>query len=102
MVVDSDGGRLDGNDQWDRAIGPMQFLPETWTKWALDGNSDGFADPHNLYDAAATAARFLCHLSATRGAAPSTFVLGYNDSTSYVRTVLSTAQRLRNRSLPAT
>ena len=102
VVFDSDGGRLDGNEEWDRAIGPMQFLPETWTKWATDGNGDGASDPHNLYDAAATAARFLCDLSATRGPSPSTFVLGYNDSTSYVRSVLSTAARLRNRLLPAT
>lgn len=101
VVVDSDGGRLDGNDRWDRAVGPMQFLPETWSKWATDGNGDGASDPHNLYDAAATAARFLCDLSATRGPSPSTFVLGYNDSTSYVRSVLSTAARLRSRALPA-
>ena len=101
VVVDSDGGRLDGNERWDRAIGPMQFLPETWSKWATDGNWDGVSDPHNLYDAAASAARFLCHLSATRGSSPSTFVLGYNGSGSYVRSVLATAQALRATSLPA-
>ena len=100
VVVDSDGGRLDGNEQWDRAIGPMQFLPETWSKWATDGNGDGVSDPHNLYDAAAAAGRFLCDLSATRGPSPSTFVLGYNASTSYVRSVLSTAESLRATSLP--
>lgn len=100
VVVDSDGGRLDGNEQWDRAVGPMQFLPETWSKWATDGNGDGVSDPHNLYDAAAAAARFLCDLSATRGPSPSTFVLGYNSSTSYVRSVLATAGALRATSLP--
>jgi len=80
----------------------MQFLPETWSNWATDGNGDGFADPHNLYDAAASAARFLCHLSATRGSSPSSFILGYNASGSYVRSVISTAQGLRARALPAT
>jgi len=100
VVADSDGGRLDGNELWDRAIGPMQFLPETWSKWATDGNGDGVADPHNLYDAAAAASRFLCDLSARRGPSPSTFVLGYNASTSYVRSVLSAAQLLRSTSLP--
>lgn len=100
VVVDSDGGRLDGDDQWDRAIGPMQFLPETWSRYATDGNGDGVADPHNLYDAAASAARFLCSLSATRGSSPSSFVLGYNGSTSYVRRVLATADALRAQSLP--
>lgn len=101
VVIDSDGGRLDGNDQWDRAIGPMQFLPETWSKWATDGNGDGVSDPHNLYDAAAAAGRFLCDLSRTRSPSPSSFVLGYNASTSYVRSVLATAQALRSTSLPA-
>lgn len=100
IVLDSDGGALDGNDEWDRAVGPMQFLPETWSRWAIDGNGDGVSDPHNLYDAAATAARFLCDLSRSRGSAPSSFVLGYNSSTSYVRNVLSTAQALRSGILP--
>ena len=100
VIVDSDGGLLDGNDQWDRAVGPMQFLPETWSRWATDGNGDGVADPHNLYDATASAARFLCHLRATRGASPSTYLRGYNDSWSYVRSVLSTAERLRATLLP--
>ena len=100
VIVDSDGGRLDGNAEWDRAIGPMQFLPETWSRWAVDGNGDGVADPHNLYDATATAARFLCHLVDTRGSSPSSFLLGYNDSRSYARTVIATAQNLRSASLP--
>lgn len=101
VVVDTDNGRLDGNDQWDRAIGPMQFLPETWSRWATDGNGDGFADPDNLYDSALSAARFLCHLSETRGSSPSTFVLGYNESRSYVRSVLATAESLRATLLPS-
>ena len=100
VVLDTDDGRLDGNEQWDRAVGPMQFLPETWARWATDGNNDGVSDPHNLYDAAASAARFLCHLSATRGSSPSTFVLGYNSSSAYVRSVLATAAGLRAKSLP--
>jgi len=100
VVVDSDGGRLDGNEQWDRAIGPMQFIPETWSKWATDGNGDGATDPHNLYDAAASAARFLCDLRANRGPSPSTFLLGYNSSSSYVRNVVSAAQGFRAMSLP--
>ena len=100
VIIDSDGGRLDGNDKWDRAVGPMQFLPETWSRWATDGNGDGVSDPHNLYDAAAAAARFLCYLRETRGSSPSTYVLGYNESRSYVRSVLSTAAGLRSRLLP--
>lgn len=100
VIVDSDDGRLDGNDEWDRAVGPMQFLPETWSRWATDGNDDGVADPHNLYDATASAARFLCHLQRTRGSSPSTYLRGYNDSWSYARSVIATADRLRSASLP--
>lgn len=99
-VVDTDDGVLDGNADWDRAIGPMQFLPETWSRWATDGNGDGVADPHNLYDAATSATRFLCHLSETRGSSPTRFLLGYNASTSYVRSVIATAESLRSASLP--
>src|SRR5690606_1890767 len=55
-IGDTDGGALDGDPTFDRAVGPMQFIPGTWGRWAKDGNADGKADPHNLYDAAAAAA----------------------------------------------
>ncbi|WP_328806365.1 lytic transglycosylase domain-containing protein [Streptacidiphilus fuscans] len=45
---------------WVRAIGPMQFLPSTWTVWGVDGNGDGTADPNNIYDAALSAGHYLC------------------------------------------
>jgi membrane-bound lytic murein transglycosylase B len=59
-VPDSDGGLLDGDPIWDRAVGPLQFTPSTWHAWASDGNADGMRDPQNLYDAALAAARKLC------------------------------------------
>lgn len=30
LVTDSDEGLLDGDARFDRAVGPMQFLPSTW------------------------------------------------------------------------
>ncbi len=36
---------------FDRAVGPMQFLPATWAGYAADGNDDGLRDPHNVFDA---------------------------------------------------
>src|SRR5690606_33120329 len=32
-IRDTDGGRLDGDPEWDRAVGPMQFIPTTWEIW---------------------------------------------------------------------
>src|SRR5262249_14225987 len=39
-VPASDRGRFDGALPWDRAVGPMQFLPSTWLTYASDGNGD--------------------------------------------------------------
>jgi membrane-bound lytic murein transglycosylase B len=59
-IRDTDGGRLDGDDVWDRAVGPMQFIPSTWEFAARDGDGDGRMSPHDLDDAAAAAAAYLC------------------------------------------
>ena len=90
-VVDSDGGALDGNAEFDRAVGPMQFLPSTWRAVALDGNGDGVTDPHNLYDAALSAARYLCDRVSPLtddGLLRESF-LSYNFSGDYADNVLS-------------
>ena len=46
--------------EWQRAVGPMQFLPGTFTASATDGDADGVLNPHDIDDAAAAAARYLC------------------------------------------
>ncbi len=60
VVRDSDGGTLDGDSAYDRAVGPLQFLPSTWRAHGVDGSGDGAADPNQIDDAALTAARYLC------------------------------------------
>lgn len=59
-IADTDDGRLDGDTTWDRAVGPMQFIPSTWEMVHKDGNGDGRADVHNLDDAVWSAAVHLC------------------------------------------
>lgn len=90
-VGDTDGGRLDGDGTWDRAVGPMQFLPGTWGALGRDGNGDGTADPHNLYDAAAAAAGLLCLAGPdlTTAGAQRAALLRYNRSVPYGSKVLA-------------
>ncbi|GGM38360.1 lytic transglycosylase domain-containing protein [Promicromonospora citrea] len=59
-ILDTDGGELDGDDRFDRAVGPLQFIPTTWGRHARDGDLDGRTDPHQIDDAALTAAGYLC------------------------------------------
>ncbi|MFI8972603.1 lytic transglycosylase domain-containing protein [Nocardia asteroides] len=91
VIHDSDGGELDGLDGYDRAIGPMQFLPETWHRYAADGNGDGVADPQNLFDAALTAGRYLCDggLNMRDLSQQSKAILRYNNSMAYVANVMA-------------
>jgi hypothetical protein len=59
-VPDTDHGEIDGDPTWDRAVGPMQFLPATWAQLAEDGNRDGDTDINNIDDASLTAGSYLC------------------------------------------
>ncbi|KJY30276.1 hypothetical protein VR45_27985, partial [Streptomyces sp. NRRL S-495] len=88
-IGDTDGGRFDGDTQWDRAVGPMQFIPSTWASWGVDANGDGKADPNNIYDAAEAAGRYLCAggRDLSDPAQLDRAILGYNHSGEYLRTV---------------
>jgi membrane-bound lytic murein transglycosylase B len=90
VIPDSDGGAWDGDATWDRAVGPMQFLPGSWRYWGKDGNGDGVANPNNVFDAATGAGYLLC--SAGDLSSPATMaqaVLAYNHSAAYVNAVLT-------------
>ena len=102
-MVDTDGGRLDGDDVWDRAVGPLQFIPETWRNRGRDGSGDDVADPQNLYDAAYSAGRYLCAIGddlSSRSALESAY-FGYNNSSAYVEDVLGHALRYAEFDLPS-
>jgi hypothetical protein len=91
VVTDTDQGRLDGDRVYDRAVGPMQFIPSTWAIYGADGNADGHKDPFNIFDAAAAAGHYLCtaggNLRTTAGQTAA--VLAYNHSDSYLASVLA-------------
>jgi membrane-bound lytic murein transglycosylase B len=88
-IPDTDQGTLDFDRDYDRAVGPMQFIPSTWKSYAMDGNKDGKADPENVFDASLTAARYLCaggrDLSTPKGLDDAIF--SYNQSPDYVASV---------------
>jgi membrane-bound lytic murein transglycosylase B len=93
-IGDSDGGAWDGDTVWDRAVGPMQFIPDTWTRWGADGNGDGTTDPNQIDDAALAAARYLCHsggMSSVEGWRAAIF--SYNHLDVYVDDVAAVANR---------
>ncbi|MYT35780.1 hypothetical protein GTY66_06880 [Streptomyces sp. SID8356] len=91
LIRDTDNGVYDGDRTYDRAVGPMQFIPSTWVNWAKDGNGDGRKDPNNIYDAALAAGHYLCAggRDLTTGADLDRAILSYNRSDAYLRTVLS-------------
>jgi len=90
-IRDTDGGLFDGDILYDRAVGPMQFIPSTWATSGVDASGDGIADPHNALDAIHAAAGYLCAVGADdptniRGA-----IWSYNHSWDYVEAVLAQA-----------
>lgn len=86
LIRDTDGGALDGDVEFDRAVGPMQFIPGSWALFGRDANGDGVANPQQIDDAALGAANLLCangrDLSAEAGWTDAVF--SYNRSRDYL------------------
>ena len=93
-IRDTDNGAYDGDRRWDRAVGPMQFLPSTWRSWGPHVGS-GLASPQNIRAAATATAGYLCAggLDLSQPRAMALAVYSYNHSFDYVRLVLSVAAR---------
>ncbi|WP_442790877.1 lytic transglycosylase domain-containing protein [Nocardia sp. NBC_01327] len=91
VVRDADAELSGLSSGYTRAVGPMQFLPETWRKYAADGNGDGVADPQNLFDATLTAGKYLCSggLDMRDPAQQTRAILRYNNSMAYVANVMA-------------
>ncbi len=90
-ISDTDAGELDDDGVFDRAVGPMQFIPSTWSVVGVDGDGDGVRNPQDIDDAALATAVYLCSgeedLSTEAGQRAA--VYRYNHSEKYVDLVLS-------------
>ena len=90
-IRDTDAGQYDADAKWDRAVGPMQFIPSTWSVVGVDADGDGQRNPQDINDAALATAVYLCSgpddLSTPQGQRSA--VYRYNHSRSYVDLVLS-------------
>ncbi|WKK61927.1 lytic murein transglycosylase [Corynebacterium sp. P3-F1] len=92
-VPDTDDGQYDNDPEFDRAVGPMQFIPESWERYGRDADGDGYPDPQQIDDAALGAANLLC-ASGRNLDAPEEWqaaILGYNHSNDYLMRVRDAA-----------
>ena len=100
---DSDAGLLDGDQRFDRAVGPMQFIPSTWAEVGVDADGDGRRNPQDVDDAALAAAVYLCSggedLSTDEGRRSA--VHRYNHSDAYVDLVLRVMAAYERSASPA-
>lgn len=90
-ILDTDAGQYDADTKFDRAVGPMQFIPSTWSVVGVDADGDAQRNPQDIDDAALATAVYLCsgndNLSTSKGQHDAVF--RYNHSASYVNLVLS-------------
>ena len=97
-ISDTDNGSLDKDTVWDRAVGPMQFIPGTWANVGVDSDNDGKKNPQDIDDAATAAGIYLCagsdDLSTDGGARAA--VHRYNHSDSYVDLVMKISAAYAN------
>ncbi|WP_431727854.1 lytic murein transglycosylase [Verrucosispora sp. TAA-831] len=94
-IADTDRGELDRDTTYDRAVGPMQFIPTTWQENGADADGDGVKDPHNIHDAALAAGMYLCK-GGRNLTVPGDWwnaILSYNNVGRYAQAVFETANR---------
>ena len=103
VVRDSDDGAYDGASDFDRAMGPLQFLPGTWSWAGRDGDGDGRRDPQNVFDAASATADYLCRdgRNLARTGDLRAAVLSYNQSDAYHAAVVDWVSYFQRHGLAA-
>ncbi|MFI6229781.1 lytic murein transglycosylase [Micromonospora echinospora] len=99
-ILDTDRGRLDRDLVYDRAVGPMQFIPTTWEEIGADADNDGVKNPHDLDDAALAAGNYLCK-GGRKMTVPGDWwgaILSYNDVRQYAQDVFDKANEYGQKS----
>jgi membrane-bound lytic murein transglycosylase B len=93
LIPDSDGGAIDQDAAADRAVGPMQLIPQTWRNWHADGNGDGIQDPQNIDDAVMATTNYLCRASSALDTQTGwrAAISAYNSAGSYIGKVARVA-----------
>ena len=95
-IRDTDDGVLDGDTTWDRAVGPLQFIPSTWLSSGHDGDINSEITPNDIDDAAYTAALYLCATADGDMGEPGNWrqaIASYNQSMEYAIAVAKAANR---------
>ncbi|WP_231916836.1 lytic transglycosylase domain-containing protein [Nocardioides scoriae] len=89
-INDTDGGQLDQDTVYDRAVGPMQFIPSTWQVVKVDADGDDERNPQDIDDASLATAVYLCSGKddLSKRAGQEAAVYRYNHSRDYVNLVL--------------
>jgi membrane-bound lytic murein transglycosylase B len=91
LIRDTDAGQYDNDTKYDRAVGPMQFIPSTWSIVGVDADNDGQRNPQDIYDASLASAVYLCSGSddLSTDAGDRSAVYRYNHSQQYVDLVMA-------------
>ena len=93
--------QVESGKSWDTAkrssagaTGPMQFLPSTWRKYAVDGDGNGVSEITSAYDAVYGAAKYLASAGAASGQIDRA-LYAYNHSKAYVAKVKAIAASIQ-------
>jgi membrane-bound lytic murein transglycosylase B len=99
-IRDTDQGTVDSDTTYDRAVGPLQFIPSTWLAFKVDADNNTIADPNDIDDASLTAATYLCQGGRDMSKADAWWdaILSYNAVRPYAQKVFEAANDYGQRS----